>query len=78
VARGRWARFCLVGCADLLIDEKSRQARLGEAVISEGDLLCLDGDAGTIYADSPKITSERPKALITRVEEWRMKTLVAQ
>lgn len=77
VAR-QMGKVCLVGCADLLIDEKSRQARLGEAVISEGDLLCLDGDAGTIYADSPKITSERPKALITRVKEWRTKMRVAQ
>jgi hypothetical protein len=33
--------------------------------------LCLDGDAGTIYADSPEIISERPKALIARVEAWR-------
>jgi len=77
VAR-QMGKVCLVGCAELIIDEKSKQARLGEAVISEGDPLCLDGDAGTIYADSPKITSERPKALITRVKEWRTKTPVAQ
>ncbi len=71
-------KVCLVGCAELIIDEKSRQARLGEAVILEGDPVCLDGDAGTIYADSPKTASERPKALIARVKEWRTKTLVDQ
>jgi pyruvate,orthophosphate dikinase len=75
VAR-QMGKVCLVGCADLIIDEKARQARIGETVIQEGDTLCLDGDAGTIYADSPKITSERPEALIARVKEWRAKSLV--
>ncbi len=77
VAR-QMGKVCLVGCVDLVIDEKARQARLGETRISEGDLLCLDGDAGTIYADTPKITSERPEALIARIKEWRAKTLVDQ
>jgi pyruvate,orthophosphate dikinase len=77
VAR-QMGKVCLVGCADLLIDEKSKQARLGEAVISEGDPLCLDGDAGAIFADSPKITSERPEALIACVKEWRTKALADQ
>jgi pyruvate,orthophosphate dikinase len=71
-------KVCLVGCADLIVDEKARRARLGETVIAEGDPLCLDGDAGTIYADTPTITSERPEALIGRVMEWRAKTLIAQ
>jgi pyruvate,orthophosphate dikinase len=70
VAR-QMGKVCLVGCADLVIDEKATQARLGDTVIREGDPLCLDGDAGTIYADSPKITSERPEVLIKRVNEWR-------
>jgi pyruvate,orthophosphate dikinase len=70
VAR-QMGKVCLVGCVDLVIDEKARQARLGETVIREGDPLCLDGDAGTLYADSPEITSERPEGLIKRVTEWR-------
>ena len=76
VAR-QMGKVCLVGCADLVIDEEAKRARLGETVIAEGDPLCLDGDAGTIYADTPKITSERPEALIARVKEWRQETLVA-
>jgi pyruvate,orthophosphate dikinase len=70
VAR-QMGKVCLVGCADLVIDEPSKMVRLGNAVITEGAPLCLDGDAGTIYADSPEIISERPKALIARVEAWR-------
>ena len=40
-------------------------------MIREGDPLCLDGEAGTIYADSPEITSERPEALLKRVADFR-------
>ena len=72
VAR-QMGKVCLVGCADLRIDEGAKQATLGQTVIAEGDPLCLDGDAGAIYADSPQITSERPQALMARVEEWRAK-----
>jgi pyruvate,orthophosphate dikinase len=70
VAR-QMGKVCLVGCADLHIDEGASQATLGQTRIAEGDPLCLDGDAGTIYLDSPKITSERPRAMIARVREWR-------
>ena len=31
----------------------------------------LFAQAGTIYAGSPRISSEQPKALIARVEAWR-------
>jgi len=71
VAR-QMGKVCLVGCADLLIDEKSGQARLGKATLREGDPLCLDGEAGTIYADSPSISSERPAELLEHVAQWRM------
>jgi pyruvate,orthophosphate dikinase len=64
-------KVCLVGCIDLIIDENAKQAMLGETVIREGDPLCLDGDAGTIYADSPKITSKRPEALIKHLTGLR-------
>ena len=68
-------KVCLVGCADLRIDEDAKQATLGQTRLSEGDPLCLGGDAGSIYADSPKITSERPVALIARFSEWRAHVL---
>jgi len=74
VAR-QMGKVCLVGCADLVIDETAGRARLGETVIREGDPLCLDGEAGTIYADSPSIRSERPVELLSRVEAWRAQIL---
>lgn len=70
VAR-QMGKVCLVGCAGLRIDENAKQARLGETLIAEGDPLCLDGDTGAVYAGSPKIVSERPTALIDRVNAWR-------
>lgn len=70
VAR-QMGKVCLVGCVDLVIDETARQARLGETIILEGDTLCPDGDAGTIYADSPEVTGERPEALIKQVTDFR-------
>lgn len=74
VAR-QMGKVCLVGCADLIVDERANQARLGERAIQEGDPVCLDGDAGAIYADTPEITSERPDALLARVEGWRKEAL---
>jgi pyruvate,orthophosphate dikinase len=70
VAR-QMGKVCLVGCAGLHIDEAQRQARLGDAVVGEGDVLCLDGDSGAIYADSPAIVVERPQSLLDQVEAWR-------
>jgi pyruvate, orthophosphate dikinase len=77
VAR-QMGKVCLVGCVDLVIDEPARQARLGETVIREGDPLCLDGDTGTIHADSPEITIERPESLIKQVTEWRALVMIKQ
>lgn len=77
VAR-QMGKVCLVGCADLRIDERARRATLGEAVIAEGDTICLDGEAGTIYADTPEIVSERPDALVARVREWQKNAFAHQ
>lgn len=70
VAR-QMGKLCLVGCTALAIDESSQRAKLGDAVIAEGDPLCLDGDSGAIYAGSPAIIRERPEALIAQVAAWR-------
>lgn len=70
VAR-QMGKVCLVGCTTLRIDETTRQATLGDTQIAEGDVLCLDGEAGTIYAGAPEVVSERPEALIATVRQWR-------
>lgn len=77
VAR-QMGKVCLVGCADLVIDEAANRARLGETVLGEGDPICLDGDAGTVYADTPTIRSERPEALLARVRAWQERARAKQ
>ena len=76
VAR-QMGKVCLVGCTDLVVDEPANRARLGDAVLNEGDPVCLDGDTGAVYADAPAITSERPDALLARVQAWRDGALAA-
>ncbi len=70
VAR-QMGKVCLVGCAALSVDDRSERAMLAGRVIVEGDPLCLDGNDGAVYLDSPKIVEERPEALLSRVEQWR-------
>lgn len=70
VAR-QMGKVCLVGCAGLSVDERAERATLAGRVIVEGDPLCLDGNDGAVYLDSPKIVKERPEALLSRVEQWR-------
>lgn len=43
-------KVCLVGCAEMALDEDARTLRIGELSLREGDLLTLDGNDGAIYA----------------------------
>lgn len=71
VAR-QMGKVCLVGCNELAVDAVSRIARLGQAAISEGDQICLDGNTGSVYSGVPEIITERPQDLIDRVSSWDM------
>lgn len=77
VAR-QMGKVCLVGCADLRIDAQAGNARLGDAVLAEGDPVCLDGDTGAVYADAPRVATERPEALLARVREWQARAMARQ
>lgn len=48
VARQR-GKACVVGCSALEIDYGSRQMRVGERVISEGDQISIDGSTGEVF-----------------------------
>lgn len=47
VARG-WGKPCVCGCGDLSVDDASRTARIGSAIIKEGDWLSLNGTSGEV------------------------------
>jgi len=50
-------KVCLVGCADLEIDEAARTLRIGKTTLQEGSLLTLDGNDGSIYAGAVHTTT---------------------
>lgn len=43
-------KVCLVGCAEMELDEVARTLMFGETTLNEGDLLTLDGNDGSVYA----------------------------
>jgi pyruvate,orthophosphate dikinase len=43
-------KVCLVGCAEMQLDETGRTLQIGETRLREGDLLTLDGNDGAVYA----------------------------
>lgn len=43
-------KVCLVGCAEMQLDETARTLQIGETTLREGDLLTLDGNEGAVYA----------------------------
>jgi pyruvate,orthophosphate dikinase len=65
------AKPCLVGCADLEVDLDAHEVRIGKRRLAEGDAICLDAEAGLIFAGSPALESERPSAALAELDEWR-------
>jgi pyruvate,orthophosphate dikinase len=49
VARGM-GKCCVVGCQDMVVDEAQKLFRTPSAVVSAGEVITVDGTAGTIYA----------------------------
>ena len=50
VARG-WGKCCIVGCSDLQINVQKREVQIGEATLSEGHWITMNGTSGKIYND---------------------------
>jgi len=70
VAR-QMGRPCIVGCAALIIDMDADCARLGDAALSAGDWISIDGDSGRIYLGKRDIIVSRPDAELAEIESWR-------
>ena len=66
-------KVCLVGCAELQIDEIARTIRMGDTTLHEGDLLTLDGNEGALYAGAVQTVIEYPGELLTRLEALRQR-----
>jgi hypothetical protein len=48
-------------------------ARLAGSIITEGDWLSIDGEAGAIYHGRCTVIVERPEAELAEIERWRTK-----
>ena len=68
VAR-QMGKVCIVGCRALTLAEGGA-ARLGEAVLKEGDWIALDGGSGEILLGRCEIVTERSPELAT-VLQWK-------
>jgi len=49
VARGM-GKPCVSGCEQIVIDDKARNAVIGETTLHEGDVITIDGGSGYVYA----------------------------
>jgi pyruvate,orthophosphate dikinase len=66
-------KVCLVGCAELQIDEAARTIKIGDTLLREGDLLTLDGNEGALYAGAAQTETEYPVELLARLESLRQR-----
>jgi pyruvate,orthophosphate dikinase len=64
-------KVCLVGCAELSIDEAARTITLGDRTLPEGELLTLDGNEGVFYAGAAQIEIGYPEELLARIDLLR-------
>ncbi len=64
-------KVCLVGCAELSIDEAARTITVGDRTLLEGELLTLDGNEGAFYAGAAQIEIGYPEELLARLELLR-------
>ncbi len=64
---------CLVGCQGLELDLTARTARIGERVLSEGEVICVDAESGLVFAGAPAITEQRPTEALSEITGWRVK-----
>jgi pyruvate, orthophosphate dikinase len=64
-------KVCLVGCADLHLDETTQACTLGSRALHEGDVITIDGDSGLIYAGRVDVVVDRPDEALATIESWR-------
>ena len=50
VARG-WGKCCIVGCNELIINYKKREAQINGHLIKHGDWITLNGSKGLIFKE---------------------------
>jgi len=69
VARGL-GKPCVAGCSALDIDLEERTARIGDAVIREGDPMTIDGTTGRVILGLVPLVEPEPDANLATILDW--------
>jgi pyruvate,orthophosphate dikinase len=69
VARGM-GKPCIAGCADLTIDLERRVATIGGHEVGEGDLITLDGGAGSVILGAVELVPARINDDLQTILAW--------
>jgi len=65
VARGM-GKPCVSGCEQIVIDDKARNAIIGETTLHEGDVVTIDGGTGHVYAgEVPTVEATFSEEMVT-------------
>lgn len=64
-------KVCLVGCAEMQLDQTGRTLQIGETTLHEGDQLTLDGNDGAVYAGAVHTAVEPLVDLQARLKHLR-------
>lgn len=62
---------CVVGCGQIRIDSSRQCAQIGERVISAGDWITVDGNAGHFHLGRCEIVLRRPEAELAELASWQ-------
>lgn len=69
VARGM-GKPCVVGCSEVVIDYGKRQFTVGATVVKEGELITIDGTAGSVYLGAVSMIEPEPSRELTDLLSW--------
>jgi pyruvate,orthophosphate dikinase len=61
----------VVGVTDLVVDEAGGRVRLGTAEVAEGDVITIDGSAGTIHLGTAAQLDPTADEHLARFTAWR-------
>ena len=69
VARG-WGKPCVAGCSDIVINDEAGTFNAGEATVSEGDWISINGSTGEVILGREKLVEPELGGDFTSFMEW--------
>ncbi len=69
VCRGM-GKCCVAGCADIVVDAKSKTVKIGDLLIKEGDLITLNGSTGEVMLGAVPMTTPEMTDDFKIILEW--------